>query len=128
MEPGLASEALFYLDPDSRLSLQSQIRQKLVEGIMAGTYPAGKRLPSSRKLAEQLGVARNTVVLAYEQLLGEGLLESRERSGIYVSCTLMESRVGFLGPSAAQSELDSKWKERIRTAAVSYKMSVNSRS
>jgi len=113
----LASEALFYLDPDSRLSLQSQIRQKLVEGIMAGTYPAGKRLPSSRKLAEQLGVARNTVVLAYEQLLGEGLLESRERSGIYVSCTLMESRVGFLGPSAAQSELDSKWKERIRTAA-----------
>jgi GntR family transcriptional regulator/MocR family aminotransferase len=113
----LASEALFYLDPDSRLSLQCQIRQKLVEGIMAGTYPAGKRLPSSRKLAEQLGVARNTVVLAYEQLLGEGLLESRERSGIYVSCTLMESRVGFLGPSAAQSELDSKWKERVRTAA-----------
>ena len=111
------TEALFYLDPDSSLSLQNQIRQKLVEGIMAGAYPAGTRLPSSRKLAEQLGVARNTVVLAYEQLLGEGLLESRERSGIYVSSHLLESRVGFLGPSASQSELDGKWKERIHTEA-----------
>jgi GntR family transcriptional regulator/MocR family aminotransferase len=111
------SGALIYLDPESRLSLQSQIRQKLVEGIMAGAFPAGTRLPSSRKLAEQLGVARNTVVLAYEQLVGEGLLESRERSGIYVSSGVFESRIGFHGPSAAQAELDHKWKERIRTEA-----------
>ena len=111
------SEALIYLDPESRLSLQNQIRQKLVEGIMAGAFPAGSRLPASRKLAEQLGVARNTVVLAYEQLIGEGLLESRERSGIYVSSAVFENRIGFHGPSAAQAELDSKWKERIRTEA-----------
>jgi GntR family transcriptional regulator/MocR family aminotransferase len=111
------SEALIYLDPESRLSLQNQIRQKLVEGIMAGAFPAGSRLPASRKLAEQLGVARNTVVLAYEQLIGEGLLESRERSGIYVSSGVVESRIGFHGPSAAQRELDSKWKERIRIEA-----------
>lgn len=111
------AEALFYLDPDSRLSLQNQIRQKLVEGIMSGAFPAGQRLPSSRRLAEQLGVARNTVVLAYEQLLGEGLLESRERSGIYVSTELLDNRVGFLGPLAPRAQLDSKWKERIRTEA-----------
>jgi GntR family transcriptional regulator/MocR family aminotransferase len=111
------SEALIYLDPESRLSLQHQIRQKLVEGIMAGTFPAGSRLPASRKLAEQLGVARNTVVLAYEQLIDEGLLESRERSGIYVSSGVFEGRIGFHGPSAAQAELDTRWKERIRTEA-----------
>jgi GntR family transcriptional regulator/MocR family aminotransferase len=111
------TDALIYLDPESRLSLQNQIRQKLVDGIMAGAFPAGARLPASRKLAEQLGVARNTVVLAYEQLIGEGLLESRERSGIYVSSGVIESRIGFHGPSAALAELDSKWKERIRTEA-----------
>ena len=59
--------ALIYLDPDSKLNLQGQIRQKLVEAILNGSFPAGSKLPSSRKLAEQLGVARNTVVFAYEQ-------------------------------------------------------------
>jgi GntR family transcriptional regulator/MocR family aminotransferase len=56
------SEALIYLDPDSRLGLQSQIRQKLVDGILSGMFPTGGRLPSSRKLAEQLGVARRARV------------------------------------------------------------------
>jgi GntR family transcriptional regulator/MocR family aminotransferase len=111
------SEALFYLDPASSLSLQNQIRQKLVQCIMAGTFPAGARLPSSRKLAEQLGVARNTVVLAYEQLIGEGLLESRERSGIFVAGDVGMNNLGFLGPSANQTDLDSKWRARIRTEA-----------
>ena len=111
------SEALFYLDPSSSLSLQNQIRQRLVKGIMAGTFPAGARLPSSRKLAEQLGVARNTVVLAYEQLIGEGLLESRERSGIFVAGDVGMNSLGFLGPSANQTDLDSKWRARIRTEA-----------
>jgi GntR family transcriptional regulator/MocR family aminotransferase len=64
------SVALIFLDPDSALNLHSQIRQKLVEGILNGTFPASTKLPSSRKLAEQLSVARYAVVLAYEQLSG----------------------------------------------------------
>lgn len=79
------SDAILYLDPTSRLNLQSQIRQKLVDAISTGVFPAGSRLPSSRKLAIQLRVARNTVVLAYQQLVDEGILVSRERSGIYVA-------------------------------------------
>jgi DNA-binding transcriptional MocR family regulator len=71
---------LIFLDADSQLSLQAQIRQKLVEAINSGMFPLGRRLPSSRKLAKQLGVARNTVVLAYEQLIEEGYLISRERT------------------------------------------------
>ncbi|MBV8961588.1 MAG: PLP-dependent aminotransferase family protein, partial [Hyphomicrobiales bacterium] len=43
------------------------------------------RMPSSRELALSLGVARNTVVLAYRQLVDEGFLESRERSGYFVA-------------------------------------------
>jgi len=111
------AEALIYLDPDSRLGLQSQIRQKLVDGILSGTFPTGGRLPSSRKLAEQLGVARNTVVLAYEQLIEEGFLESRERSGIFVNKHALDGRVGFHAPPVVEPKTDTKWRERIRTTA-----------
>ena len=79
------SDRLLYLDPDSRLSLQAQIRHRLVEAIHLGVFKPGARLPSSRELAEQLGVARNTVVLACQQLVAEGLLTGRPRSGLYVA-------------------------------------------
>jgi GntR family transcriptional regulator/MocR family aminotransferase len=58
------TSTLIFLDPESKLNLQSQIRQKLVEGILNGSFPAGSKLPSSRKLAEQLKVARNTIELS----------------------------------------------------------------
>jgi GntR family transcriptional regulator / MocR family aminotransferase len=78
-------DRLFYLDPDSRLSLQAQIRHRLVEAIHLGAFKPGSRLPSSRSLAEQLGVARNTVIHACQQLVAEGLLTGRPRSGLYVA-------------------------------------------
>jgi GntR family transcriptional regulator/MocR family aminotransferase len=106
--------ALIYLDPDSKLNLQSQIRQKLVEAILNGTFPVGTKLPSSRKLAEQLGVARNTVVLSYEQLIEEGYLESRQRSGIFVNEHILEGRVGFQGKPGISMPVDEKWIKRIR--------------
>lgn len=88
---------MFYLDPDSPLSLQGQLRQKIVEAIMVGSLVPDRRLPSSRKLAAQLGVARNTVVLAYQQLIDEGYLLTRERSGIYVNEAVLARRVNFQG-------------------------------
>ncbi len=111
------TEALIYLDPSSKLSLQSQIRQKLVETILQGIYPAGSRLPSSRKLAKQLGVARNTVVLAYEQLIDEEYLESRERSGIYVNHKILEGRIGFSGRPDSSSQPSDQWNARIKTTS-----------
>ncbi|MGD2127818.1 MAG: PLP-dependent aminotransferase family protein [Lysobacterales bacterium] len=111
----MMSGALFWLDPDSGLSLQDQIRQSLVDGIVSGAFPPGTRLPSSRRLADQLGVARNTVVLAYEQLIEEGLLESRERSGIFVSHGLLEGRVGLYGNADAAAPVDENWRGRIRS-------------
>ncbi|HYP85462.1 PLP-dependent aminotransferase family protein [Variovorax sp.] len=67
------------------LSLQSQIREMMVTAILDGQLPSGVPLPSSRDLAEHLGVARNTVVLAYQQLAEEGYLISRQRSGHFVN-------------------------------------------
>lgn len=78
-------QRLIHIDPTRDESLQSQIRNKLVEGILVGSFALGSRLPSSRKLAQQIGVARNTVVLVYQALLDEGYIVSRERSGIYVN-------------------------------------------
>lgn len=84
---------MFYLDPDSQLSLQAQLREKIVEAILVGSLAPGQRLPSSRKLSTQIGIARNTVVLAYEQLIDEGYLVTRARSGIYVDNEVLSSRV-----------------------------------
>lgn len=57
----------------------------LREAILAGTLGPGERLPSTRQLAEQLGISRTVVLLAYEHLLAEGFAEGRHGSGTYVS-------------------------------------------
>jgi len=109
------SESLLFLDPESPLNLQTQIRQQLVNAIMKGAFPRGSRLPSSRGLSDQLGVARNTVVLAYEQLIEEGYLESRQRSGIFVNEHIRANRVGLGEASITDSEQDARWSRLIRT-------------
>lgn len=102
---------LLFLDPDSELNLQAQIRQKLVEAITLGTFPVEKRLPSSRKLADQLGVARNTVVLVYEQLIDEGYLLSRERSGIYINTEILDGRPDQGAVISRRSKPSGYWSE-----------------
>ena len=109
-------EALIYLDPDSGMSLQTQIRQKLVDGILNGSFPPGMKLPSSRKLAQQLDVARNTVVAAYQQLVADGYLVSRQRSGIFVNEEILQSRVGHsVDESRAAQAESAAWARRIRS-------------
>jgi len=82
------------LDPSAPLSLQHQLRQKLINAIHRGVLRPGQRLPSSRLLASRIGVSRNTVSLAYDALLAEGHLSSRSRSGIYVAATPSGIRLG----------------------------------
>jgi GntR family transcriptional regulator/MocR family aminotransferase len=112
------SVTTFYIDPDSELSLQNQIRQRLIEAILGGTFPSGVRLPSSRKLADQLGVARNTVVLVYQQLLADSYIVSRERSGIYVNDEILEGYGGYRELSSVTEEAKARaasWKRRLKT-------------
>ena len=86
---------LFQLPQQSDANLQSQVREMLVTAILDGHIPAGSTLPSCRRLATQLGVSRNTVVLAYERLVAEGFLVSRERSGYYVNADILEGQVAL---------------------------------
>ncbi|HEX5115850.1 MAG TPA: PLP-dependent aminotransferase family protein [Pseudonocardiaceae bacterium] len=69
------------ITPGARRGVESALR----EAIRTGRLPAGTRLPSSRDLASQVGVARGTVTLAYTQLAAEGYLVSRRGSGTVVS-------------------------------------------
>lgn len=75
----------FFLDPDAQGTLQSQIREIVAEGILAGRFRSGEKLPSSRALARHLHVSRITVTLAYTELLADDYIAARGRSGYYVS-------------------------------------------
>ena len=76
---------LLRVDPQSALSLQAQLRTRIIEALNKGALAYGAKLPSSRSLARELNVGRNTVFLAYQQLIAEGHLVARERSGVFVA-------------------------------------------
>ena len=73
------------LDRAGAGSLTDQIAGQLRLAIASAQLAGGVRLPSSRRLAEQLEVARNTVMRAYETLMAEGWVESRPASGLFVA-------------------------------------------
>jgi len=76
------------LDPSSAVPLYRQLYDELRTIILSGQLRAGARLPSTRTLAGELGIARSTVVTAFEQLLAEGYLDGRSRGGTYVAPAL----------------------------------------
>ena len=84
---------MIHIDHSLDESLQSQIRRNMVEGILVGSFLPGSKLPSSRKLAKQLTVSRNTVVLVYQSLIDEGYIITKERSGIFVNDNINQGRV-----------------------------------
>lgn len=78
------AEFMFNLELNSIKSYQSQIKEKLLTLIL-DDYFGIHSLPSSRRMAEVLGVSRNTVVIVYESLVEENYLVSKARSGFYVN-------------------------------------------
>lgn len=84
---------LFQLSSESGISLQGQIRQQLVSAILGRQLPEGSALPSSRELARDLGVARNTVILAFQQLAEEGFIITRARRGYFVADRLPDPQM-----------------------------------
>jgi GntR family transcriptional regulator / MocR family aminotransferase len=78
------------LDARASVPLFRQLYDGVRRGILDGTLAPGLRLPATRQLASELGVSRNTVLNAYEQLLAEGYLQGRTGSGTYVPPTLPE--------------------------------------
>ena len=70
-----------------QVQLFQAIRAKIVDQL----WPKGGKLPSTRVLAKELSLSRNTVMYAYDQLVAEGYIESRQGSGFYVCVELPEA-------------------------------------
>jgi GntR family transcriptional regulator/MocR family aminotransferase len=68
--------------------LYQQLYAYLRAAILSGQLKGGLKLPSTRALADELGLSRNTVFNAYEQLMAEGYLESVAGSGTFVAHVL----------------------------------------
>jgi GntR family transcriptional regulator / MocR family aminotransferase len=79
------------LDPSADSSLTCQLAGQLRDAITRGRIARGMKLPSSRRLSEQLGISRNTVVRAYEELCSEGFVEARPASCADVSAIFVMS-------------------------------------
>ena len=77
-----------FIKLDGSGALSQQIYQALRRAILAGQLAPGTRLPATRVLAHELGVSRNTVLLAYDQLLAEGYTVGQTGSGTYVATAL----------------------------------------
>jgi GntR family transcriptional regulator / MocR family aminotransferase len=80
------------LDRSRGDTLTEQLVRQLRDAIRLGRIAPGNRLPSSRRLSEQLGIGRNTVVRAYEMLQMECYVESRPASGIFATAPPLETR------------------------------------
>src|ERR1700678_4769687 len=78
--------------------LYRQVYRGLRQAILAGTFRAGEKLPATRELADELGISRTVVLLAYEQLVAEGFATGRGGSGTYVSAGLRRGGWGGGGP------------------------------
>ncbi|MFP3990285.1 GntR family transcriptional regulator [Streptomyces sp. E11-3] len=73
------------IDPGAAVAPYEQLRAQISELARSGALPVGYKLPTVRGLAEQLGLAANTVAKAYRALESDGVVETRGRNGTFVA-------------------------------------------
>src|SRR6266536_1984253 len=96
------SEPMIVLDTTSSVPLYRQLYDRLRLAILTGQLATGTRLPATRTLADQLGVSRNTVYLAYQQLLAEGYIDTKVGHGTSVARVTPETLLTLPFPSQAR--------------------------
>jgi DNA-binding transcriptional regulator YhcF (GntR family) len=96
----------FAIDAEAPEPPFEQLRAQVVAGALDGTLPAGTKLPTVRALADELGLAPNTVARAYRELEAAGVIETRGRSGSFVALstdaaerTLQKAAAGYAARS-----------------------------
>jgi DNA-binding transcriptional regulator YhcF (GntR family) len=73
------------IDPASLVPPFEQLRLQILGQVQSGELAAGAKLSTVRRLAEDLGIAPNTVARAYRELEALGIIETRGRNGTFVS-------------------------------------------
>jgi GntR family transcriptional regulator/MocR family aminotransferase len=89
--------------PVPNMSLYRALYTHIRSAILSGELKGGMKLPSTRALADELNLSRNTVLNAYRQLLAEGYLESNEGSGTFVAQVLPEYLLTAPGKQMAEN-------------------------
>ncbi|MBX9472050.1 GntR family transcriptional regulator [Microcella sp.] len=75
----------FVIDPGASTPPYEQLRVQVRDAVAAGELVAGAKLPTVRGLADELGLAVNTVARAYRELETDGAIETRGRAGSFVA-------------------------------------------
>ena len=91
-----------------------QLRRGLTGAILDGHVSIELPLPSSRDLAKQLNISRNTIVLAYQRLVDEGYLISRERLGYFVNPAILKSHPRYETNDTADNSSSPDWISRFQ--------------
>lgn len=73
------------VDPAAATAPYDQLREQIAEQARSGRLPVGYKLPTVRGLAEELGLAANTVAKAYRALESDGVIETRGRNGSFIA-------------------------------------------
>lgn len=84
-DPALVWEKVLVKPQRSRGALSTQLVTSFIDAIDSKHIPEGVRLPSSRSIAESLGIGRNTAIAAIDSLIEQGYLVSKDRSGVFVA-------------------------------------------
>ncbi|WP_042412627.1 GntR family transcriptional regulator [Streptacidiphilus anmyonensis] len=95
---------LIALDPASHVPPSEQIRAQVAAAAASGEAPVGTKLPTVRKLAEDLGLAVNTVAKAYRELEAAGVVETRGRAGTVVAASGDRSLAEIARAAAAYAQ------------------------
>jgi GntR family transcriptional regulator/MocR family aminotransferase len=112
----LTMNHILEIDKEQKTPLYRQIYHQFRQQILTGNLVSGNRLPSSRQVAEQLGVARVTVTTAYEQLQAEGYVVIRVGAGTFVADDLSLTQDNDSGDSYRYQPIFSNWGQRVLTA------------
>lgn len=113
----VAPRTLIEIDRSSSAPLYRQVRRAIEHAIATGIFPVDRRLPSSRELSEELGISRNVVNLAYQELIAEGFVVSHERRGLFVNNVISTQRGEDAPPEPRVDPPDDRinWRARVRS-------------
>lgn len=92
------------IDPAAASAPYEQLRRQISEQALSGALPVGHKLPTVRGLAQDLGLAANTVAKAYRALEGDGVIETRGRNGTFVAAAGDAARQEAAGAARAYAD------------------------
>jgi GntR family transcriptional regulator / MocR family aminotransferase len=106
------------LDRKSPNPLYKQLYEGIRQAVLGGILKKGFRLPSTLYLAAELRISRNIAVIAFEQLLAEGYLQSHTGAGIFVNQTLPEEVLQVRSPGQRENKVISGRGSTIRLGKI----------